>query len=245
LKILLAPSETKTKGGKDYLNLNNLIFNQINPQREELINNYQQTILNATIQELKELFGLKKENEIEKYILNLSKEPTKEAITRYSGVAYDYLDYNSLANCAKNYLHSNLLIFSNLFGVLRANDLIPIYRLKQGSSINGVKIEKFYNNILKKPLDDYLQNEDILDLRAKYYDKFYKPAKKYTTLKFLKGNKVVSHWAKAYRGMVLRECAINNINSIQEFLKLDFKTLEIKEIIEKKAYNEIVYNILN
>jgi len=245
MKILLAPSESKTPGGKGRLDLDSLIFKEINNKREELIQKYQKILDRANLEELKELFGLKKEDEIKKYIINIYEEPVKEAIKRYSGVAFDYLDYNSLETEAKEYLANNLLIFSNLFGVLKADDLIPIYRLKQGSSIDGIKIEKFYNKVLKEPLDNYLANEDILDIRAGYYNKFYKPSKKYTTLKFLKNNKVVSHWAKAYRGMVLRECAKKEVNSIDEFLKIDFKNLEIKEIIEKKAYNEIIYNIID
>jgi len=245
MKILLAPSETKSVGGSGRLNLDNLIFNQINPKREELIKAYQEILDRSNINELKELFGLKKEDEIKKYIVNIYNEPVKKAIQRYVGVAFDFLDYSSLSDFEKEYLHKNLLIFSNLFGVLRANDLIPIYRLKQGSSVGDIKIEKFFNQILKEPLDEYLKDEDILDLRAKYYEKFYKPNKNYTTLKFLKNGKVVSHWAKAYRGMVLRECAKNSINSIDEFIKLDFQTLEIAQIIEKKAYREIVYNIID
>ncbi len=245
MKILLAPSESKTDGGSGIFNLDNLIFKEINPKREELLKKYQDILDKADIDELKELFGLKKEEDIKKFILKINKEPVKEAITRYSGVAFDYLDYSSLDTKAKEYLSKNLLIFSNLFGVVRANDLIPIYRLKQGSSIDGIKIEKFYSQILKEPLDKFLENEDILDIRAGYYNKFYKPNKKYTTLKFLKDGKVVSHWAKAYRGMVLRECAINMVNSIDEFLKIEFSNLEIKEIIEKKAYNEIIYNIID
>jgi len=245
MKILLAPSESKTPGGKGRLNLDSLIFKEINNKREELIQKYQKILDRANLEELKELFGLKKEDEIKKYIINIYEEPVKEAIQRYSGVAFDYLDYNSLETKAKEYLANNLLIFSNLFGVLKANDLIPIYRLKQGSTIDGIKIEKFYNPVLKEPLDNYLANDDILDIRAGYYNKFYKPNKKYTTLKFLKNGKVVSHWAKAYRGMVLRECAKNKVNSIDEFLKIDFENLEIKEIIEKKAYNEIIYNIID
>ena len=245
MKILLAPSESKTFGGSGKLDLNSLIFNNLTPKREELIDSYQAILNQANLEELKELFGLKKEEEIKKYIVDIYKEPVKKAIKRYSGVAFDYLDYNSLDNKAKEYVDSNLLIFSNLFGVLRASDLIPLYRLKQGASINGVKVENFYNPILKEPLDDYLRDEDILDLRAKYYEKFYKPTKSYTTLKFLKNKKVVSHWAKAYRGMVLRECAINKVSSIEEFLKIDFPNLQIIEIIEKKSYKEIIYSIID
>ena len=93
-------------------------------------------------------------------------------------------------------------------------------------------------------MDLYLGKDEILDLRAGYYDKFYKVTKPYTTLKFLKGGKTVSHWAKAYRGLVLRELAKNNINSIEEFKSLEIETLQIKEIKVIKNKTEIVYNII-
>lgn len=89
-----------------------------------------------------------------------------------------------------------------------------------------------------------LANHEILDLRAGYYDKFYKTKERYTTLKFLKNGKTVSHWAKAYRGIVLREIALNNITTLDEFIALDIKNLQVKEIKTIKNKTEIIYDIL-
>ena len=86
-------------------------------------------------------------------------------------------------------------------------------------------------------------NDDVLDLRAGFYDKFYKPTKSYTTLKFIKEGKVVSHWAKAYRGIVLREVAIAKIDNLEDFMKLSIENLSIEEIQTKKNKTEIIYNI--
>lgn len=91
----------------------------------------------------------------------------------------------------------------------------------------------------------YLGNCHILDLRAGYYDKFYKVTSPYTTLKFLKDGKTVSHWAKAYRGLVLKAVAQNNINSMDEFMALEIENLQVKEIKVIKNKTEIVYNISN
>ena len=90
----------------------------------------------------------------------------------------------------------------------------------------------------------YLANNEILDLRAGYYDKFYKTTKPYTTLKFLKNGKSVSHWAKAYRGIVLREIAKHNISSLKEFNSLEIEGLNISEIKTTKNKTEIIYNII-
>lgn len=73
---------------------------------------------------------------------------------------------------------------------------------------------------------------------------FYKITKPYTTLKFLKGGKTVSHWAKAYRGIVLREIAKQGVKSLKEFMALEIDTLQIKEIKTIKNKTEIVYDIV-
>ena len=71
---------------------------------------------------------------------------------------------------------------------------------------------------------------------------FFKPC---TTLKFIKDGKVVSYWAKAYRGIVLCESAKAGITSIEEFMKLPTEGLSIHEIQTKKNKTEIVFNIEN
>ncbi len=243
MKILLAPSETKKEGGEGEFNINSLIFPQITPQRELLINKYLELINSGSINELKEIFGLKKEEEIKKFAKDITKEPVMKAIMRYTGVAFDYIDYNSLDRESQKYIDENVLIFSNLFGVLKADDKIPLYKLKQGAKLKDTDPKDIYKTALKEPLDNYLQNEDILDIRAGYYDKFYKPTKSYTTLKFIKNGKVVSHWAKAYRGLVLREIALNKIDNIKDFIALEIENLELLEIRESKQKQEIIYNI--
>ena len=166
------------------------------------------------------------------------------AIQRYQGVAYDYLEYSSLDEKAKEYLKTNTIIFSNLYGPILGGDTIANYKVKQGNNIGEVVPDKFYKDRFTYQLDLYFSNDEILDLRAGYYDKFYKVTKPYTSLKFLKNGKTVSHWAKAYRGLVLRELAKHNITSIEEFMALEIETLQVKEIKVTKNKTEIVYNII-
>lgn len=244
MKILLAPSETKVVGGEGVFESSNLFFDALHSQQNELITHYNHTVLNASDEALSKMFGIKKIPEIAHYRKDIMTLPTMRAIERYSGVAFDYLDYPSLDNEAQNYIHDNLILFSNLFGILKASDLIPEYKLKQGEAIGEIKTDKFYKEAISEILHSYLEGEDILDIRAGYYDKFYKPTSPYTTLKFIKNGKVVSHWAKAYRGKVLREIAKHHITSLEEFMKLEIKNLMIHEIKTIKNKTEIVYEII-
>ncbi len=243
MKILLAPSETKRLGGDREFSIDNLSFSSLNDTRLKLIKEYESILKRGNLDELKELFGFKKQEDILKQIDEYFSNQAKKAILRYSGVAFDYLDYLSLDESAKEYIDSNLIIFSNLYGVVKASDYILNYKVKQGSKIGQLKVESIYKEALRDILDKELEDEDILDIRAGYYNKFYKPSKFYTTLKFLKNGKVVSHWAKAYRGLVLRYCAINNIKTIKEFISMPIEGLNLIEIRESKKYQEIIYEV--
>ncbi len=245
MKILLAPSETKKSGGETSFDPSSLLFEALRPQRIKLLHTYTNVIQKGDMQNLSKMFGIKKEADILKYKKDIIHELTMKAIERYTGVAFEYLKYETLDAAAQAYIDKHVILFSNLFGPIRASDLIPEYKLKQGEAVGEIKTEKFYHEHSAELMEKYLAGEEILDLRAGFYDKFYKPAKPYTTLKFIKNGKVVSHWAKAYRGIVLREIAKMRVNTIEEFMKLPIEGLSIHEIQTKKNKTEIIYNIGN
>ena len=240
LKILFSPSEGKNNGGDQDAHE---IFGA--PQaREEILQTYNTIVNSGDEEKIKTLFGIKKFDECKTYIVDIFNTDLMSAIERYNGVAYEYLDFNSLNKDSQEYLKQNTLIFSNLYGPLRGADKIPTYKVKQGNDIGAIAPDKFYKERFSYQLDLFLGDNDILDLRAGYYDKFYKVSQTYTTLKFLKNGKTVSHWAKAYRGIVLREIAKAQINSLEEFNKLEIDTLQVKEIKKIKNKTEIVYEII-
>jgi len=245
MKILFSPSETKFKGGiSDKITQNSFIFPELYDKRVEILNRYQNFIDLATDEELSKLFGSKKKDVIEYYKGDLSSKKIMKVIERYDGVAFDYLKYNELDIMSKNYIDTNVMIFSNLFGPVLAGDVgLPDYKLKQGEKLNTLAVEKFYNEYFTKSIDSYLKDEEILDLRAGFYEKFYKINKPYTTMKFIKDGKVVSHWAKAYRGIVLNLIAKNNIQSIAQLMDMEIEKLSIVEIKQQKLKEEILYAI--
>lgn len=241
LKILFSPSEGKNQGG---MLSSSELFGATNA-RDEILQSYNDIVLSKDEEAIKALFGIKKWSDCKVYICDIFNSPLMPAIERYNGVAYDYLKYKELDTKAQEYLQKNTIIFSNLYGPLLGGDLIANYKVKQGNNIGEITPDKFYKERFTYQLDLYLGDKEILDLRAGYYDKFYKNSKPYTTLKFLKDGKTVSHWAKAYRGIVLRELAKHNINSLEKFKTLEIEGLEVKEIQMIKNKTEIVYNIIS
>ncbi len=243
MKILLAPAEIKLSGGEGKaLNKNNFSFPTIYQKRLEVLEEYEKLIKNSTQEELSSWFGIKKVDDVKKYSSSLKQKPTMKAINRYVGVAFEALDYDSLKQKEQEFIDKNVLIFSNLFGILKASDLIPDYKYKQGSQLPNINIEKFYKENLKDILDDYLDDE-VVDLRAGYYDKLYKPRASTITFKFLKNGKVVSHWAKHYRGLVVRAIAKHNIENFAQLMNMPIDGLKLLEIQEKKNIKTLIMDI--
>ncbi|RXK01631.1 hypothetical protein CRV02_07055 [Arcobacter sp. CECT 8989] len=244
MKILLAPAETKNSGGENKpFCKENFFLEELFEKREEIFNTYEEYVSSLTIEELSKWFGLKKLEEVEKYKESLKNKPTMKAINRYEGVAFDALDYKNLDEKTQKYIDENVLLFSNLFGPIKANDLIPDYKYKQGSKLPNINVEKFYLENFSDSLDEFV-GEEVIDLRAGFYEKFYKVKKaNVLTFKFIKDGKVVSHWAKFYRGKLLQEIAKNDIKNHSEFMQMQIPGLKLEEIQEKKNVKLLIMSI--
>ncbi len=240
MKILFSPSEGKTTlATNPPFGEDSFLFSDLFDARLVVLERYNDYIHSLNNDELNQYFGLK--NGID-FLVNIFKMPTCKAIQRYDGVAYDYLEYNLLDKEAQEYIDKNTIIFSNLFGPIQGDDLLPFYRMKQGRNLPGIEIDKYYKKEFGDAMDEYLKEEVVVDLRAGHYEKFYK-AKNYITMKFLKNNKVVSHWAKAYRGIFLREMAKNKITTKEQLFELHIQNLALKEIQQSKNKTTIVFEI--
>jgi len=243
MKILLAPAETKLANGNgNHICHENFSFPSLFKYQKEIFEKYDDFIKNQTLEQLSTWFGIKKLDDVKKYSKSLKDKPTMKAINRYIGVAFEALDYTTLNPKEQQYCDDNVLIFSNLFGVLKASDMIPDYKYKQGAKLPTIDVEKYYKEHLKNQLDTYLGDE-ILDLRASYYDKYYKPTAPTIIFKFLKDGKVVSHWAKHYRGLVVRAIAQNNIQSFAQLMNMQINGLKLQEIQEKKNIKTLFVHI--
>ncbi|MFC7753306.1 YaaA family protein [Tsukamurella soli] len=65
--------------------------------------------------------------------------PTRPALERYTGVLYEALDVPGLSKAQRAKADARLAIGSALFGVVRAGDPIPAYRLSAGSKLPGLR----------------------------------------------------------------------------------------------------------
>lgn len=245
MKILFAPSERKIAGGSAKFDMENLLFGkELFAARCQVFDAYCDVLRGGDDDSISKMTGLKRDGW---NVLPASHgdlvATAKPAILRYSGVAYDALDFSSLPENAQKYLGKNLLIFSNVFGVVSATDNLPNYKLKQGEKAGTIDTALWYEKILKEPLDVALANESVLDLRAGFYDKFYKPSVEYATFTFLKNGKIVSHFAKHYRGLVLRECALRQAATVDELMNEPFENLRFKEIRKKRNKTIYVFEI--
>jgi cytoplasmic iron level regulating protein YaaA (DUF328/UPF0246 family) len=117
-----------------------------------------------------------------------------------------------------------------LFGPILAGDKIPYYKLKQGETLRGFDTASHYKKIFSSDIDEWIGEDFIVDLRAAFYEKFYALKRPYITMKFYKNKRVSSHFAKAYRGAVLRTLAIYKPQNISDFEQINFGNLHIKEI---------------
>ena len=63
-------------------------------------------------------------------------------------------------------------------------------------------------------------------------------------MKFIKRGKVRVIGQKAYRGVILKLLAVNNIKTIDELMNMQIPNLKIEEIKKQKNKTEIVYSII-
>ncbi|MGP1360789.1 YaaA family protein [Campylobacter sp.] len=244
LKILFSPSESKiSQNTSDKFHGKNLIFPEFFSKRTEILGKYDEFLKTASLDEIKKLFGLKHLEECKELRKSIFDKGAIKAILRYDGVAYKHLNYRSLSDKAQSYIDNNVLIFSNLFGPILAKDEIAEYKLKQGEKLAGFEISNFYDKNFSKAVDKFLQNDEVLDLRAKFYEKFYTIKKEYTTFSFMKNKKILSHHAKAYRGNVLREIANNLVNNKDELMGLNFKNLKLIDMKKIGPKTELMFEI--
>lgn len=97
--------------------------------------------------------------------------PGMAAIDRYDGVLYDALEAATLPARARKRLAADVIIFSGLFGAVRATDPIPDYKLKMGASLPTLgTITSLWRGSITKALTPELSGRVVWNLLPKEHD---------------------------------------------------------------------------
>jgi cytoplasmic iron level regulating protein YaaA (DUF328/UPF0246 family) len=136
--VLLPPSETKAEGGSGpSLELTKLSFPELDPVREKLLSALVDLAgdLPASLAAL----GLSERQSGEvRRNAELRRSATMPALSRYTGVLYDALDVAGMTAAERRRASGRLAVASALFGLVRAADPVPSYRLSASSAVPGV-----------------------------------------------------------------------------------------------------------
>ena len=167
---MLPPSETKRAGGDGpALKLALLGSGDLTPMREALVGEL--VDLAGDPEACRRALGISAAQDAEiGRNAALRTSATMPAIHRYTGVLYDALDFGSLRAAEADRARSRLAIGSALFGLLRAGDPIPAYRLSAGAKLPGRPgLAARWRPLLEPVLADLAVGELIVDLRSGAY----------------------------------------------------------------------------
>lgn len=231
MKIIISPS----KG----MNINiteNDSYNK--PMFLEEANYLANIIRKLSIDELSSYFKINKKLAYEVYnYYQQFNNNTYPAIKLYDGVAYRALDYQSLDDDMKCYLNDRLLILSALYGILKPNDSISLYRLDFINNPFDFNLYKYWDII-----NNYFSKDLIINLASKEYSKMLNKKNMINIYFYTMVNsklKEISVTVKKARGLFVRYMAINHINDIEN-LKL-FNELGFKYDENLSENNNIVF----
>lgn len=168
LLLLLPPSETKRDGGVEgsTLDLAALSFAQLTPQRKQAVQALKSLSRNLSASTGALGLGRTQRFEIDRN-RTLSTSAVMPAIERYTGVLFDGLDVESLTAQQRAFAAQHVAIHSALFGLLRADDPIPAYRLSHNSRLPTLSLRKHWREPVSAVLRE--QQQLVLDLRSESY----------------------------------------------------------------------------
>ncbi|MFL6142127.1 MAG: peroxide stress protein YaaA [Labedaea sp.] len=201
--VLLPPSETKADGGAGPpLDLHALSFPELSQVRSRLVSALES--LAADVPASLAALGLS-ERQAGEVARNAALRhcATLPAVERYTGVLYDALGIASFTRAERRRAGGRLAVTSALFGVLRAADPIPAYRLSGGSTLPGIGgLRGIWHPVLSKTLSTV--DDLMLDLRSGPYAALARVPHAITVRvvgEDAAGRRVaVSHLNKAYKG---------------------------------------------
>lgn len=207
--VLLPPSETKRAGGDGpALGLESLSFPELAPLRTALLDELVE--LAADKSACRRALGLSASQDADiARNAELRRAPTLPAIDRYTGVLYDALDVGSLHGAAASRARARLAVGSALFGLLRADDAVPAYRLSATSKLPGrPTLAARWRPVLEPVLARLAAEDLVVDLRSGSYASLGRlpdAVRVDVVAERADGQRsVVTHFNKAHKGRLAR-----------------------------------------
>jgi hypothetical protein len=173
------------------------------------------------------------------------------AMFAFTGEVYRGLDAKSLDKNAVVYLQKNYRILSGLYGLLKPSDKVMLYRLEMGRPFQFDSYKNIYefwtekvteqlNSELKKgellinlASTEYFKVIDRKSLKAKVIDFEFKQIQPDGKLK------TIVVYTKHARGLVLRFCAENNVQTLDELKAFNYENYLIDEKLSTE--NNLVF----
>lgn len=231
--VLLPPSEGKAPGGDGPpLDLDGLSFPELTAVRRRVVTELQRLARRAPA-DLQAALGLSPgQAGLVQADAELTTSPTLPAMRRYTGVVYDTLDYASLHGPARRRANASLVVASALFGLVRAGDPVPAYRLSGGTVLPGLG---GLAPLWRPALEPLLAAERglVIDLRSGAYASLARvpQAVQVRVLREHDGRRtVVSHdnkWTKGHLARALCEHGAASVRAVAELGETVADTVEV------------------
>ena len=166
--LVLPPSETKRDGGVEHsaLDLASLSFPELTPLRRQAVAALRRLSRSVAGSMDALSLGPTQRFEVDRN-RSLGSSPVMPALERYTGVLYDALGAESLSAAEREFADRHVVIGSALFGLLRAGDPIPAYRLSHDSKLPDLSLRRHWKQAVSAALGQH--DGLVLDLRSESY----------------------------------------------------------------------------
>nr|MBP1190537.1 cytoplasmic iron level regulating protein YaaA (DUF328/UPF0246 family) [Frigoribacterium sp. PvP032] len=102
--------------------------------------------------------------------LAVESSPTLPALARYTGVLFDPVGVAELDESGWRWAHRHIAVHSALFGLVRAGDPIPAYRLSHDSRLPEASLKSTWSAPVASLLAEVVdEGEFVVDLRSEGY----------------------------------------------------------------------------
>lgn len=169
--FLLPPSETKLDGGSGMSGLDpaSLSFPQLSEVRRDVTDR----LLALSSDRAAMMSGLKLgprlADEVDRN-RTVESSPTMPALARYTGVLFDPVGVDDLDEQGWRWAHQHIAVHSALFGLVRAGDHIPAYRLSHDSRLPAGSLRSTWSASVSSVLAEVVESgEFVVDLRSEGY----------------------------------------------------------------------------